>query len=180
MANNSFKYKLGEFILKRKLKAHNRQRAVYSLNTARPIGIVYNATHQDTFETTRQFVKHLFDIDKKVAALGFVDHKEIVDFYTARRGFNFFCRKNVNWYGRPSNPAVDEFIAKDFDILIDLSMDDNFSIRYITSLSKAKFKVGRFTDKADLYDFMVDISKKRELGFFIQQVKHYLTIINNQ
>lgn len=176
---DNIKYKVGKLVLNQKLKSINRSVKVYNLYTAKSVGIIFNATNLDNYEITKSFQTSLSQRNIKVEALGFVDSKEIVDFYTARKGFSFFCKKNLNWYSKPKNPVVDEFMSHKYDILIDLSLEDHFPIRYILSLTEASFKVGRFVEGDSPYDFMLDISKNKRLDFLIDQIKYYLTLINN-
>lgn len=140
--------------------------------------MIFNATKLNSYEQARDLVTYLFDKDTQVIALGFVDHKEIIDYYANIPGFKFFSKKNLTWIGKPRNPAVDYFINKPLDILIDLSMEEHFPIQYIVGLSNAAMRVGRFTKKNSYHDLMIDISKKPELSYLIDQIRHYLEILN--
>ncbi|MBU0765007.1 MAG: hypothetical protein KJ607_09255 [Bacteroidetes bacterium] len=176
---DAIKLKLAEVSLKRKLKGKNRIRIVHNLYSAKNVGIIFNASQSSAYDITRSFYTSLTQRGIKTEVLGFVDMKEILDYYTARKGYSFFCRKNLNWLGKPKNPVVDEFIGKKFDILIDLSLENSFPTRYIVSLTDASLKVGRYINKDSPYDFMIDISKNPSIEYLIEQVKYYLTVINN-
>jgi hypothetical protein len=75
---------------------------------------------------------------------------------------------------------VKDFIARDFDLLIDLSLQDSLPLRYIAGLSMSLCRVGRFSEKnTDYYDFMIDIPQAATLKEYIRQITHYLTLINS-
>lgn len=172
------KEKIGRSILNSKLKKTHRKRAVFNFDTASTVGIIFNATSEESYTITKEFVKFLESKKLKVERLGFVDNKELRDFYKQTPTAKYFSKKNINWYGKPKSPDVDEFINKEFDILIDLSLIDEYPIIYISSLSKAKFKVGRFSGKAEFLDFMIDISENPTHKFLIEQIKRYLSQLN--
>ena len=66
-----------------------------------------------------------------------------------------------------------------FDILVDLSLDSHFSFFFFTSLSPSVFKVGRYAENSGDLDLMIDISSQPDLGFLIDQIKNYVSILNN-
>ena len=180
MAFNSLKYKYGHFVLSNKKKKIKRKRGIYNFNTANTCGVVFNATTQEAFEKARAFVDFLKSKSIKVSAIGFVNSKEVKDFYRETIHYKYFSRKNTNWYGKPKNTNVDEFINKNFDLLIDLSLSNDYPLEYIAAMSIAKFKVGRFTSEQGDYDFMINISKNKTHDFLIEQIAHYLTILNKK
>ena len=179
MALNDIKLKLSNYILSRLVKKSKRERAVYNLSTAKNIAVIYNATHEKNYKISIEFIKFLSSKGIQISSIGFVDQKELLEYYTQTKSSLFFCKKNLNWWGKPKNEAIDGFINNKFDMLIDLSVESFFPIEYIVGLSNAKFKVGRFTNKNSYADFMIDIKKNTDLSFLIEQFKKYLTIINS-
>jgi hypothetical protein len=91
-----------------------------------------------------------------------VDTKQLIDHYLYRKGFDFFTRKQLNWFFKPQSENVDAFIKKPFDLLIDLSLDNPFPLKYIITFSEAKFKAGRYSDNCNYLDLMIDITKENE------------------
>ena len=177
---SDIKLKIGLKILRSKSKKLKRERGVFNFDNAKTVGIVFNATKQDSFDIAYEFVQFLEHKTIKVETLGFVDSKEVRDFYRETVNTKYFSKKNLNWFGKPKNENVEKFINKSFDILIDLSLIDEYPILYISALSKAKFKVGRLSGKVEYLDFMIDISKKPEYKYLIEQIKHYLLSLNKK
>jgi hypothetical protein len=159
---NNFKVYMGRRVLANHLKNQTRLPVVCNIDNARHIGIIYNATEYVSFEIIRNLVKDLSHDSRKVTVLGYVDSKNMIDNYLYRKGFDFFSKKELNWYEKPVCQVVEEFITEPFDILINLSLKDYYPIRYITALSPAHFKAGKF-DNNDIYlDFMIDIEKEKQ------------------
>jgi hypothetical protein len=143
-------------------KGPARTPVLCNLDEAQHIGILYNATEYITFEIIRNLAKELSHESKKITVLGYVDSKNLIDSYLYRKGFDFFSKNELNWYSRPVSPVVDQFIAEPFDILMNLSLKDYYPIHYITALSAARFKTGKYSPNDKDLDLMIDIEKEKE------------------
>lgn len=152
----------GERAIRKYLKSHKRKMASCSMDEAKSIGILFDATQSVSFEIIKELVKNISGKKNTIEILGFVDSKQLIDQYLYRKGFEFFTRSQLNWYYKPNNPSVDDFIKKSFDLLLDLSLDNPFPIRYITMCSAAKFKAGRYYKNQDYLDLMIDIEKEKQ------------------
>jgi hypothetical protein len=153
---------MGRRALTTRLKDQSRTPVICNIESAQHIGIIYNATEFVSFEIIRNLVKDLAQDSKKITVLGYVDSKKLIDHYLYRKGFDFFSRNELNWYSKPVSEVVDHFITEPFDILINLSLEDYYPIRYITALSPATFKVGKYTPDELYLDFMIDIEKEKQ------------------
>jgi hypothetical protein len=167
---------LGLFFLNKKARAVNRHRKIYNFSTAQKAGIIFSCQNEEDFQAVKEFKKYLEEKNIDTYVLGFINDKKIPDHLLLRTGFNFFCLKNLDWYYRPANGYIHDFILKNFNILFDFSVNDHFPVHYISLLSPAEYKVGRLTG-TDQYDLMIDIKQNKHLPFFIEQVKHYINLI---
>ncbi|MBK8807962.1 MAG: hypothetical protein IPO21_15465 [Bacteroidales bacterium] len=123
----SIKEKIGRYILSQKAKKLVRKREICNLDLAQTVGIIFSANNQDSYDRASKFANFMINTKEiQVLALGYVDNKQMLSFFADKRGFKFFSKKNLNWYGKPNNAAVDFFIEKNFDILIDLSLQSSF------------------------------------------------------
>jgi hypothetical protein len=59
-------------------------------------------------------------------------------------------------------------------------MQEAFPLRWVASLSLAKFKVGTLHYFGNPYDMVISLKSNHDLGYFITQIKHYLNLINNR
>ncbi|MEN8137450.1 MAG: hypothetical protein ABFR62_03380 [Bacteroidota bacterium] len=90
----------------------------------------------------------------------------------------YFTDEDVNRYGKPKFKDVINFIETPFDLLINLAENGHWPIRFSAVMSKAKFKVGRYEDNSDVYDFMVDTGENISMKSFYGLILNYLKIIN--
>lgn len=166
---DNFKAYIGRRELRTHLKDRNRTPVVCNIEHAKHIGIIYNATEGVSFEIIRNLVKDLSGSSRKITVLGYVDSKKLIDNYLYRKGFDFFSKNDLNWYWRPVSPLVDQFIKEPFDLLINLSLENHYPIQYITAMSPATFKAGKFSPDDIYLDLMIDIEKEKQAMQALQQ-----------
>jgi hypothetical protein len=159
---DNIKARIGRQMLAGMSGSTDRKISLCTLADAKNIGIIYNATEYISFEIVRDLVKQLSSNSISIKVLGYVDSKKLIDHYLYRKGFDFFCRNDLNWYYKPVSSQTEEFINEPFDLLINLSLDYQFPIHYISSSSKATFKTGRYSATDTSLDFMIDIEKEKE------------------
>jgi hypothetical protein len=169
--------KAGNYILNRKLKKTKRLKKLIGFESAKTVGVLFKTLNLQEFESIKQFLLYLNNLGIQVYALGFIDHKKIPDFYMLTKGLNYFTRKELNMYFIPKAITVDEFLYKQFDILVDLSVDDNFPLGYISNLSKARLKIGKMKNNRDCFDLMIDNSKNNTVSALIDHIKYYTEVI---
>ncbi|MDD2636033.1 MAG: hypothetical protein PHW82_11095 [Bacteroidales bacterium] len=186
------KYKYGLYRLRKDFRKPEDNAIACNLKKAKSIGIIYNATKQEDFIIVKDFVYKLKEIVPNVQAMGFVNTKELSDFHIQPLEFSFFCNSNLNWYYKPHENSVDEFVKQKFDILIDLNLKELLAVRFVLAESTALFKTGRFCNiEPNYYDLMIKLPKKNKnqeeeeqqadinpLKLLIQQTEHYLQMIN--
>ena len=175
---SNIRHGIGKWVLRRNLKSLQRTKRVYNLTTARKIGILFDGTNHKDFDRILEFYKFLKDKMINIHVLGYVNAKDVPDKYLFKKDFYFILKKNLNWYYKPVSEEAEKFVTSSFDILIDLNLKENFPCQFIVGLSHAHFKVGKFTSKKEFYDLMIHIDKGRKIDYFIEQVKHYLEVIN--
>ena len=63
-------------------------------------------------------------------------------------------------------------------MLIDLNLIPNISMMYIATLTKAKFKIGIFSDEnKEVYDFMLQDMENVNLSDFLKELMYYMEIV---
>ena len=145
------------------------------------VGIVYFAEDEKAHMDVRNYVKKMKDELglHKIQCLGYFDGKELPFHLHAKLNFDAFCQKDLNWYRIPGGNTVNNFIAEEHDVLIDLTMDDHLPLQYIVAKSRARFKVGRFTEaNKRCLDMMIDTAGAHSLPQLIANIDRYLLMIN--
>jgi hypothetical protein len=174
------KNRIGTALLKRKMKNFHRERAIFNFDRSKQIGVIFEADKVSDFETIRNFLLYLNDKGNQVFTIGYIDQKKIPDFFLLKKGYNFICKKDLNFFSIPETTVVRDFLTKPFDILIDLSLNKTFPLHYMSSLSKAKFKIGTVKNTNSAYDFMIDVQKNKSLDFLVENIKNYTELLTKK
>ncbi len=157
--------------LKRTIKAQN-------LETAKTIGILFDAKNQDEHKKVVSFANTLRNEHSvNIEALAYISNKELQSTFEHGSDFTYFSNEDFNWRGKATTDAISKFIDKKFNIFIDLTTENTYAFDYIASLSKADFRVGKFREDKMPYDFMIDIKNDKSTDYFIKQILIYLSMI---
>ena len=78
----------------------------------------------------------------------------------------------------PTGMHVTEFLSKEFDMLVNFSIKEDFAPFYIAALSKAKFKIAIDTENnRKHFDLLLKL-KEVNMKEYRNQIIHYLSKIN--
>ena len=170
---------LGRRKFRRELQSLKREPQSVSFDEANNIGIVYDATNERDSETVKNYMKNIRSSFKKdIVAIGYVDKKKLANSQYAQFGLDFFSQKDLNFKMIPVSPVVKNFINEKFDILINISATRSLPLIYISALSKARFKVGTFTNSSsDGLDMMVKVNGEASVKTILEEIEHFLRII---
>jgi hypothetical protein len=161
-----------------------RSRRFLNYAESRTVGLIYKVKDVDQHDTIHQYIKHLKEAEgmKEVQALGFWDSKEEVpEFLSSRRHFDFFTRADVSKIHEPAGDNIEAYVNEPFDILIDLTFEEQLPLLFILKRSAARFKVGFPGDFRDpMLDLIMQVAEGKSLRECIEQVNYYLTILNRQ
>ncbi|MGM8363104.1 DUF6913 domain-containing protein [Flavobacterium sp. ARAG 55.4] len=165
---------LKEFSLRKALKNSllDVKSSVFSGNI-KTVGLVVDASH---FAGTELLVKDLIanGIVKENIDLLLYKSKANIDFTTSVTKLEAF---HLNWKGQIKNEAVNDFITKEFDLLINYYDIEKSILLIVTNESKAKFKVGFSTIDKRLNNFMIATNPENN-KVFIQELFKYLKKLN--
>jgi hypothetical protein len=170
---------IGQYRFLKETRKISRKPEVVSFDKAESIGLLYDATDERNSETIKQYVKSIrANYKKDILAMGFVDKKSLHNSQYAQFGLDFFTRKDLNFSFIPVDPIVKNFINEKFDILINLNVERCFPLQYISAMSKAKFKVGCYSQNNRVdFDMMVKLKSDSPLKTVIEEIEHFLRII---
>ncbi len=177
----NIKISLANRALKQELKsnAYNREPNQFNFEKIKTVGIVFDATNAEDYEIVKRYVVYLREHLKKVKVMGFFSTKEIPALTYSKLEYDFFSTKELNWMGTPNSVIIRNFINEEFDLLIDLNIHDHFPLKYISALSKAKFKVGKFNENdIEIHDMMIDADGTKTVKYFLRQIDTYITMLN--
>ena len=146
------------------VESRQRTKKFVNLNHAQNVGIIWNENDRAAYEMLKKYLN-----ENKIQS------KEIC--YSKRQREITFSPKDFSFFGKPKNPAVDEFINERFDLLIDISLADSLAVQIVRALSLASFKAGWSLATPNYFDFSVDVSQRRDAYFLAEQLIHYLNEI---
>ncbi len=106
--------------------------------------------------------------------LCYIDECQVPHYCLEQLTADYISKANLNWYGKPQFPIYQDFIDKDFDILIDFSQKETSALQTILSLSKAKFIVGFLPEFKQLYDLFLNFDlQKNDYNTLLQHIEKY-------
>ena len=156
-----------------------RDKAIMNLKAAKTIGVLYSASDINDVELIKKYITYLRDMGKKVRSMGYVPLKDLPGNIPTSIDQQCFTLKEVNWHLKPAMSFIGNFVKEEYDLLLDLNINRQLPLTYVAALSKAKCKVGRFTNKhMDLYDVMIEVDKEKNMKYFLQNVDIYMEMLN--
>lgn len=94
---------------------------------------------------------------KKISAWGFLDKK--MTNTAILPSFRILDRSTIDWFERPKEPFLRELAESEYDMLIDLTLQDILPLQYVCLYAKADFKIGMSRTMDDILDFKIIIPK---------------------
>ncbi len=150
------------------------QHTSISLDESKTIGILFDATESKQSDAVLKYASKLKKQGKKVQLLGFIHDKNEIE-----TDFPSFNLKDTTLSYIPKGERVEQFIKEPFDLLINLFFEENLALEYISTLSKARFRIGRFVEHLHCFDLMINSLKKEgNIPFFTQQMELFLQKMN--
>jgi hypothetical protein len=173
--------RVGEYFLLKQGAGYSRVRTIMNIDSAANIGMLYRGDSPTDVEFMKKYIHTLRDMGKQVKSLGYIQVKELPLGLNGSMMHQYFALKELNWYGKPSSQFIHSFVNDEFDILFDFGMSSQLPIMFLTSMSKAKCKVGRYVDKyVDFYDVMIEADENKKLGDVVKTTHDYMTLLNKK
>ncbi|MEM9885726.1 MAG: hypothetical protein AAF849_07535 [Bacteroidota bacterium] len=162
---------LNKRFLKKQIKPIKRPAT--NLKAAKWIGILFDASSEKNIDIILNYKRKLEREGKKVNLLTYVNNRV----KALEMDFPFFNKLSIDWRAVPKGEAVEEFLTRNYDLLLTISATSNLVFEYISTLSDARVKVGPVTKDYDSYDLMIEAQNGITLDRFIHYAEHYLSMI---
>ena len=146
----------------------NRTKELISLRQAKSIGIICTIESEEEYKNIFSFFSKLQSENKTVRLVGYINENTVPFYCLTQLTADYFCKKDLNWYGKPTMIQVNDFIDIDFDMLIDFSTSAHTPLQLLLQLSQAKFIVGANSCSKEYYDFFIE-----------DDVKNHAVLLNN-
>lgn len=173
--------RIGNAILHNKISRTKRKASYHNIELVKNIGIVWDASSTEEFPYLSKFHQRMSENKAEVFILGYFSGTSLPNQYTAIRYLSIIKKEELNFFYQPVSSEINTFINKNFDVLIDLNFKKLLPLKYISSLSNARLKVGLFESETGnaTFDLMMDIKKPVNVEEYLKQVIHYLEMIKS-
>jgi hypothetical protein len=151
-----------------------RNKEVFNLQDAKRIAILFDGTKVEDIELVKSFVAKFAKGKEMVTVLGYVNSNHKSFDHISVLHFDYFSNGQLNWYGKPKGMIIRNFLREEYDILVDLSLKEYYSLTYLAVASPARYKVGRFRKDISIFDLKIEIKKDRSLEALLKEVTHRL------
>lgn len=177
----NIRIRLGRRFLSKEVLKVSRKRKAVNLEATREIGILFHMKSEADYDRVSRFSRELQAVGKRVQVIGLYDYRKLPPYYAQKLAYDIILPGHLDVFYRPRVDFVTKFIEYEFDMLIDLSACDDFPLHYIACLSKAGFKLGRFSaGRHQPYDLMIETEEMLESDELIRQLVHYTSTFDLQ
>lgn len=165
--------------MQRRLKKTYRNKRFNNLRNAHKIGVVWDGSFLISFPELTEFYQKMQKNNIQVDVICYHPDKVLPNEYTALRYLRCFKPNDLNFFFIPKKDELEDFISTPYEILIDINFNNRFPLYYITSLSKAEFKIGAGnTINDNSVDMTIELKDKTNIKYYLEQVEYYLEMIN--
>ncbi|MTI20565.1 hypothetical protein E1176_05995 [Fulvivirga sp. RKSG066] len=166
--------KLLSYKTKSIIKKSQVPRGSMAYNNAETIGLIFSIDDLHKHESIKRFIDRLSADNKKVEVLSYLPKKKENHEFL----FDFFTVKDINFWGTFTSEKVEKFAKKPFDYLFYLDVESNPLIRNILAMSKAKCRVGRFSEENEPFCEMMIQTTDNSIDSLINEMYKYTKILS--
>lgn len=138
----------------------------------RNIGIIINYDRLQDYRPLHELAKILQISASEVFILGFVDKK----YHNVNYLIPVFSRKGISFRGRVKEVEVQEFLQRDYDLLLHYYGGSIPEMQLVSRLSKAGISVG-ITDESQIYSDLIIKVPEGDFRAFSEELVKYLKIL---
>jgi len=157
-----------------------REKQMTSFEQVRTMGIISQITDENSYKEIYDLFSKLQSPKRTIWLMGYIDEHSVPYYCLQQLSADFFSKKQLNWYGKPDFVHINDFINRDFDILIDFSRKDLSPLQYILLTSKAKLLVGANKYAQDLYDIFIHTETESNHFQLLKIIHNYLHKLTGQ
>jgi len=176
---------INEYFLKRKinrvLDKSDREKKYLNLREINSILLLFDTKD---YSDANLFIKQLKKMGKKIKSCAYKDKKDRNDYSNIL--YNIVTDKDMNiWNNDSMKGIIDSLSAESYDLVINLTLQENLLLQYILVSVNSSFKVGFTKTNFPIYDMTISFSPEMEHSGIVttkelsKQVIHYLETISS-
>ena len=159
---SDFRRKMAERYLKKWNSGNKTPRLSLGFRRIKTIGILYDATFEETVKEVKQVSNKLKALGKEIYTLGFVKQKVLPANRLPHTRDDFFCRRDLTWNMLPKKERISRFANEEFDYLLCAFSPEEMALTGVSAMSLAKCRIGVFNQRyVGCFDVMLDIPGKK-------------------
>jgi hypothetical protein len=167
---NYIKYKLlSNYIAKNKKL---RQKKLTSLKQAKTVGLLWFIEDENSYKHIFSLFTRFQQAGKTVRLIGYTQKKSVPFYCLQQLATDYFCKKDLNFYGIPKMIQIKEFLDLDLDLLIDFSYEEKLPFSWMIQLSNAQFIAGSNPYHQEFYDLFIP-SDRKDYSYILEQIHFY-------
>ncbi len=175
-----------KLIQKRILKkiCNDRKKSYISFTNARKVGFIFDADTENISESLLILENFLSKLKIPFNGISVDTNEEnnCSPLIQSDPHITIIHKTDMNWLSVPSHPLLSKFIDEKYDIFIDLTLKNVFSIEYIVRQVNTSLLVGFNPKYKNLYDILIkkiDGTSPTPLSYYVNNTINYLTTIKS-
>lgn len=145
-----------------------------SYDAIRSIMILYESDWLERNEGIANMIRQLKDDGKRVVAWGYCDKKETTAPNLPES--RILGNQHVTIWGKPRQEVLQDLSRRQFDVLIDLTLQPLLPMQYIAMYAPATLRIGSRAEEG-VYDMIVPMPADTTSKDLFKQIIHYLQLI---
>jgi hypothetical protein len=142
--------------LHKHLKVDAREKRFVNYANARTVMLLFESDYLEKNPEIKQLIQSMNADGKRVMAWGFIRKKEIST--AILPDFRILHQKEADFTGMPTGSYMRELDEAEFDLLIDLTVNEVKPLQYLALYAKAACKVGTH-NYPGMYDVVIDVTQ---------------------
>lgn len=134
------------------------------------ICVLWRPPEEQAFQFLHDHFLHTKAIFRNICVM---DKNSIFDSAT-----NVITPRDLTRVGLPKEGIADEFLKTEFDLLLNVAMQQNLVLDYLTALSRARFKIGCSKSAHNFFDLNIEIGGNEDSLYLARQQIFYLDQLN--
>ena len=87
-----------------------RKKQIISLDNAKSIGILAEITDENSYKQIYALFTKLQSLEKSVWLMCYINEKAVPYYCLQQLTADYFCKKNLNWFGKPDFVQMKDFL----------------------------------------------------------------------
>jgi hypothetical protein len=151
--------------LHQKVSAIDRRVKLPHPESIRKVAVLWQPEQKEAYRFLRDHFSHALVIFRNICVYS---HNPAVE-----------AGNNTITLGFPKKGFAEDFLNTEFDLLLNIALEQNLLLDYLTALSRARFKVGWSPNEHNFYDLNINIKGKHDALYLASQQIFYIRQLNN-